>query len=492
MSKEKKLIEVQYELTMDSIKPLREHVCKILKKFNIDSQRIMEVGLAINEWLTNLMKHPASPACEVIVILSVFDNDFYMLKLKDKAEPFVKFDYYIHELEKDSPEIGHGIFVLREYFEFATYSIKRPGFYDFNQLCLPISQTSSMHLNKPRIAFISDDNVLTVYLSFLLRAKYHLDVMTTGSELLDNLKSIDYEVILVDSILPDYDSDNLRDLLAHNKQYSLIPFVYLLNTEKQLAELRTAILPIDEFIIRPLRKEHLIKIVKRVIKRTRKQSQKENYFDSKHELVINQLPKHCGNFNVNQWTLLKSDDCSNFLLKSHRANHDYIILGDVISQSKNKNVYASIYAGFIKAAIATLIESNPIEHVLEKLSSLLFNDDALEKVIATVLLIDLDHEDNVIHIINAGHAHPLVISEHEVRQSHIQGDLLGLAEMTHYQIESIKLKKNEHHVNNLKKLLQKNATLNLNDQVLQLKSTFEDLIHYQDWKDTTIVMIEKA
>jgi sigma-B regulation protein RsbU (phosphoserine phosphatase) len=511
MSKEQKLIELHADINGSGSKVISEQVAKILKKFNIESQRIMETQLVLSAWIKNLQEHPKTKVSKLHLIFSVFDNDFFMLKIRDNSTPFNDFEYYLHQLEHDSKEIGHGMFVMREYFTHATYSSRHPGVYEYNQLCLPVSQSSSMQTNKPRVLILSDDKVLSMYLSFLLKKDFLIDSLSSGSELVEQIKNKKYEAVLIDSVLPDCDSGDLRDSIIHNKKFKHIPFIFMANTENEMNDLRTTLLSIDEYLIKPIKKNKLLKLLNRVVSRKRNvagQFELPNYHS---KLLKAKLPTRMHNFSIAQWSFQKEGTCTNFLIHVHKQENDYLVLGDLIKHMQDDNYQAAIYSGYVRAALSALLTILPFEEVLDKISSMMFNDDSFDAVISTVVLIELNHKEGLINIINAGHISPMIISPNLLRQASVNGDLLGLTDDSHYNIERIKLEKDEslvlfsnglldlgegafqkeYHLNNVKRILQKNAHLSLDEQSLQLKKKFEEMINYQDWSDTTVVFIGK-
>ena len=134
-----------------------------------------------------------------------------------------------------------------------------------------------------KVLLIEDDEVISKMISIALKAEHIVfDVVDSGREALEYAETYDYDILVVDLILPDINGyDVIKEIRAHTPQIPILILSGLTDSKQKIKGLGCGA---DDYLTKPFDVQELIARLRAVLRRTCGYSDSCIYVD---DLVIN-------------------------------------------------------------------------------------------------------------------------------------------------------------------------------------------------------------
>jgi two-component system cell cycle response regulator CtrA len=119
-----------------------------------------------------------------------------------------------------------------------------------------------------RVLLVEDDRTASRGISLILKANGAVvDIADTGSEALELVRSYDYDILLIDLMLPDMNGDSLvRQLRA---AHITTPVLILSGLSQPQTKVKALAAGADDFVTKPFDKEELVARMHAIVRRSR-------------------------------------------------------------------------------------------------------------------------------------------------------------------------------------------------------------------------------
>lgn len=255
-----------------------------------------------------------------------------------------------------------------------------------------------------------------------------VDCCTDGEEAIELTKKHNYDVVLLDIVMPGKDGFEIRKMIRKNNPY--LPIIYLTaivdTTYSDLLE-KIASDQATYYMKKPFELPHLLKMLRTVIKTHRSEDQTRKYYNVLEENL--NLASEVQHLLLPDW--ITTED--NFIMSSlyrpvYKVSGDifeaikispgryFIILGDIAGHGIQAALYMSAIQALLKTLIMTAGDDIRIDDILNRLNSFFCIDMHGENYM-TCLAALFDFNKNKLQFISAGH---LSFFMHDVKSGKTQ------------------------------------------------------------------------
>jgi two-component system OmpR family response regulator len=112
-----------------------------------------------------------------------------------------------------------------------------------------------------RILIVDDDAEITASLSMLLKEKYDVTVASNGFSAIDKLKDLDFDLILLDLLMPGLDGAGFVEAMRDRGNATPI---LLISASKSAAE-KARVLQVTDYLLKPFHIDELESKIDRLI-----------------------------------------------------------------------------------------------------------------------------------------------------------------------------------------------------------------------------------
>lgn len=222
-----------------------------------------KIQLALSEIATNLIRH-SSVKPSKLQLECLWDDQLYQLRIKDDGSA-IPSSAMTPDLEAilagDVQTGGYGLAMLFDQFKQIEYTTSQAGINQW-QLGIPLSQAKK----RQHILLVDDDAIQLQMLEIYLEA-HQVTAFSSAAEALKWLQSNQPDLIISDICMPELDGLQFRNRIHQMHHLNLTPFIFLTgDNDEQLAQ-KLVQEGIDDYLLKPITKEHLNRIAERVLLR---------------------------------------------------------------------------------------------------------------------------------------------------------------------------------------------------------------------------------
>ncbi len=222
-----------------------------------------KIQLALSEIATNLIRH-SSVKPSRLQLECLWNDQLYQLRIKDDGSaipPSAMKPDLEAILAGDVQTGGYGLAMLFDQFEQIEYTTSAAGINQW-QLGIPLPQEKkSQH-----ILLVDDDAIQLQMLEIYLEA-HQVTAFSSAAEALKWLQNNQPDLIISDICMPELDGLQFRNRIHQMHHLNLTPFIFLTgDNDEQLAQ-KLVQEGIDDYLLKPITKEHLNRIAERVLLR---------------------------------------------------------------------------------------------------------------------------------------------------------------------------------------------------------------------------------
>jgi len=426
------IAELFREPTLRDVAALRHRLAAFLEHRPLPQQIKQNFILATSEIITNIIKH-AKQKPHYVAIQMQETRESLTLCIKDNGSAFSDFSSKLasSKITQDRLQTsGMGLYLVGHLFPHLNYQVSQH----------PISNCFSLpyfyHQPSPFpiiIAIVEDSPSQQHLLQSYLQENYTVKLYASAQALLDDLPHQHIDLIISDITMPETDGITLRNKLADSTNNDLIPFIFLTSqTDTEIRQVATS-LGIADYLVKPISKQQLQHVITRVM--IREQHLRERLTAAIDQSVTSlfkpSLPNNIVNYQTRLYTRSATAGGGDFVFFSQKNDKSLLILADVMGHGTKAKFFVHSYAGYLRGLIHSLANFDSPAEILTNLSSCLLQDPILETMIATLLVITMDNNNQLV-LASAGHPQPILLGNNGYTYVDVHGGLLGLNAQTSY------------------------------------------------------------
>jgi sigma-B regulation protein RsbU (phosphoserine phosphatase) len=307
----------------------------------------------------------------------------------------------------------------------------------------------------PKILFVDDDPSMSRLFKYNLeKAGYNCTVANSVAEAMDLIKKQIPDVIVSDIMMPNTDGFEFRKMVLDIPSLKDIPFIFLTAKGSEEDILEGYDLGITDYVVKTAGPKLVVAKVSAIIKSLGNERKKivselqEATSSLKTKVVPDTFPVFEG-FDISHLHIpFKGIPGGDFLdYYQLDPNNLAIILGDVMGKKWGAWYFAYAYAGYIRSALRSVMQSadeySPAD-ILQQVNLTVYGDTKISEVFATLSIIIINNQTMELKYSGAGDI-PIIYknSEGELLSIKSKGLLLGFSKIGNYDDNVIHLKQGE-------------------------------------------------
>ena len=436
------LLEATFTPSLEASRKARQALREAMEEACIDQELGNKFQLAVSEIAVNLVNHSHPPPQRMKIIFGRSSGEWILDVLDDGGE-FSSFDNQMapQPLGDDLEENGMGLRIVASLFdryEYTPGSMRRGG---DNRFRVSMS-SSSIGTGLPRIVLADDDPVIRRVLETYLSGNYDVVPCSSAGEAVEALNSQSVDLVISDICMPDVSGIELCRKMSGDARTSTIPFIFLTALDDAKTHRTLEELAIDDYLVKPVNKERLLTVTRRVLKRAShvKSRLEERLDDAITSSLHPSLPTRLGGYETSfRW---RSAGAGGGDLLYHRQCTEgvVVVLADLMGHGEQAKFFSHAVAGYLHGMLGGAVDSPSPAAILNKLTEALKEDRVLRKTIVTLLVVFLK-DDGEVRVASAGHPPPLITRDGKFIAMDVGGPLPGLVSGHSYEEISVRLNK---------------------------------------------------
>jgi len=427
------------EAKLENVREIRNKVSTFLETSRLSDSVKENIALVLSEILTNIVQHSTPKASEMSV--KVYQDDhFIFLNIVDNGGHFKQLIELVECQKRSSMEklfqvSGMGLNFVATLFPDVKYIEETHSGVTTNRMIISVEKS-----NKKRIAVVDDDISMLSVMRIYLENDYDIETFESPEKALQELSTQEFDLVISDISMPQIDGLMLKRSLASSEKTSTIPFIFLSANEEFETQNSAVDLGIDDYLIKPVRKEQLLIVIRRVLNRSQKfREMLGNRLDEKITNALRPaLPKKIDTFRIEVRSRSATAGGGDFIFYEPSKNGLGFILGDIMGHGEQAKFFAHAHAGFLQGLLVNAVSRTPPSYWLNSLSVAAGDNSILNKTLVTCLAVELQ-DNNMLKVASAGHLPPIIVNSFGLYEADVSGGLPGLAAESNYEEQLIHL-----------------------------------------------------
>lgn len=435
------LLELSVAADLDGVRCLRRACERALLSHGLAEEMRSKLCLGITELATNAVKHGQPPARTLYLSIRR-EGARWDFCLRDDGGSFEDFNHSLTAISQANPlgagellEYGMGLPLVAE---LLSGIVRLAG----QGNCYVWSLENSQYM--PLVAVIDDDIVLREMIKLYLEDKYRVQLLSSSAEALDALLEQRVDIVISDIHMPDMDGLTLRRRLAERENTAFTPFIFVTGQDAQDQRELAYSLGIDDYLTKPLVREHLREVVGRVYRCSQRLiSAAKQSVDSGITLQLQpKVPSCAGGFRLALAHQAAEAGGGDFVFhRAENARHT-LVLGDCMGHGAQAKVFAHAYQAYLSGALNNLDLTADAGQIISQLSNAMQVDELLGQSLLTCIVLQWQQE-GLLEVACAGHPMPWVFTGSSASQLNCGGVLPGLMAGVTYTVKQFRLSPGE-------------------------------------------------
>jgi DNA-binding response OmpR family regulator/anti-sigma regulatory factor (Ser/Thr protein kinase) len=420
-----RIFEAERAATLEDVSWLRKAIARALEDLRLATALIEDMQLVMSEIGANIVTHGEPPATLIAVSIDIAATGL-TIEIIDDGGAFADFHEAINRVPAPSFDdmeaiSGRGLGLVRDALNHVEYVIGDRNHFTGRRSLGPI---------RPTVLVVEDSSILQQIYRGYLKAGYKTIGCSSLEEARVALRDCHVDIVLADVHL----GDGLGTAIAHDVETigsHHAPPVVLISSDTS-AETRELALRLgaEFFVGKPVRASVMRDTINLALTRAvmRRARLVQSFARDVDKLVSTPIPNRVGAYRAKCASGTASTGGGDLILHWKRKDGDRLVLVDVMGHGIAAKAWAIAYASIIR----TLNHCHPdltAFELLTELADFAWKETALEHIMATVLIVDLDSEGAT--VASAGHPAPLLV-RHVVHPINVVGPLLGVMPPTPY------------------------------------------------------------
>lgn len=299
--------------------------------------------------------------------------------------------------------------------------------------------------NIPKILLVDDDTAVCKLFQYNFNsAGFNCKTALNSEEGFKIAKDFYPDLIVSDVLMPGIDGIEFRKNLIQDNELKNIPFIFLTSKKEEKDILAAYELGINDYVSKASGPKVLTAKIKAIIKSLTNERQKlvSEIHSAVNTIGIKVTPEEAPKFSgyeISQWHQsyegIPGGDFIDYLKLDE--NNLLVVLGDVMGKKWGAWFFAVAYAGYIRSAIRSAINSskdfNPSE-IIQEVNKSVYEDSKISEVFITLSMIVIDKKNNEVKYCGAGDL-PIILKKNsgEVCKIKSTGTLLGFSSDSNYE-----------------------------------------------------------
>jgi sigma-B regulation protein RsbU (phosphoserine phosphatase) len=431
------LLEARQNLDLKTPGQLRQALTQVINQCVPDVAIRQRMLLCLSEAVTNLVLH-AQDKPDHIRIRFGNNRSSWWLDIFDSSRPWPlnknPDDNLLFEFQ--DIENGRGIALMHSQCDELNYHAGNDS--QPNQLRLQWSYPKQQ--KRQTILIVEDNDSLCRLYQAYLDDTFNVITAANGYHALQQLTTQKIDLLLSDIRMPEMNGLSLRKKINQQAAHQLIPFVFLSAEDDQLIQQQATNLGIDDYLVKPVNKIQLLKIIQRILGRSQQiHTQLSERINKNISASLKpQLPASANGWRLQVACRDTGSGGGDLLLHKDFAGKTQLLLSDIMGHDDSAKFFSHACGGYIHGLLQSMqINSNPAL-LLEQISNYAMVDKLLSHVTLTCCSIQLS-EQGKITLASAGHPAPLLLSANKIETVAVGGVLPGLIADYPYQSRELNL-----------------------------------------------------
>ncbi|MFO1161059.1 MAG: SpoIIE family protein phosphatase [Reyranellaceae bacterium] len=423
-----RLLDETVPASLIGVSTLRRALRLRLVELRLAGSLIDDIQLAVAELGSNIVKH-GRPSASRLRLLVGLQRDLLRVDLEDDGGSFDALERTLREAPKarnDARLSNMGLDFVRAGIDSLQY---RPGTPNRTVLL------RRLHGRRRRILLIEDDAVLRDLYGEMLARQFDLQKAASLDEARAIARQESFDLIIADLHLADGKGNEAASWSQADDGTPPAPLIIL--TADQRPSVRTALARegVDAVLHKPVTARDLLAVARGSLARAARQRASAltalGALLNGRDVTRTDIARH-------GWDMVRGGQSAglgsgDFILVLEGPEQTRVVLADAMGHGLKAAVSTLALTGALRALNAISNSSPP--RLLSALNSAMMADDALGRLLATVLVIDL-FPGGRFEVATAGHPAPLVVSRHGLRRVPASGILPGLVKDAEFSAAS--------------------------------------------------------
>ncbi len=427
----------RFQPTLLNVRTLRQYISNLFGRMAVDSEKSGQIQLIVSELLVNFVDHSDPVPTEVITRIHR-DVSGWVLEILDNGGEFVDFAEKIASADNDPmSEGGRGLFLLREYFPDFNYSQVDDDGKRLN--CLTVN-LGHLEDHRPALLLVDDDEAHSQLLYYYLQESFRVTLCPNVEAAFAALAKDSIDLILSDIQMPGCSGLEFRQRLISEGISDSIPFLFITSQQDDSVGYTAAELHIDDYLIKPVKKEQLNRVVRRVLKRSAqvKLQLVEHFGRQLTQMLRPKLAEKMGALDCAWYDQAAEAGGGDMILGEYQKDRSIVFFADLMGHGIQAKFYAHALAGYVRGMVVTMDADATAGDLLTRLSAAFFSDKVLSATLMTCVVLVV-HNDGRIEIANGGQPEPMISTEGGWDALPINGCLPGLIDNCEYETYKLRL-----------------------------------------------------
>lgn len=435
------ILDLSVDADLDGVRHLR-HACeRALRSQGLTEEAQSNLCLGVTELATNVVKHAVPPAKHLRMVIQR-NAQRWQFSLHDDGGAFAGFNQHLADIEKQSAldsdvllESGMGLSLIAHLLPGIVRLEQPANCYEWF-----VESTRPM----PVVAVIDDDLILREMIKLYLQDSYQVRLFASPAEAVAVLTKQRVDLVISDIHMPDMDGLTLRRLLSEQGNTALTPFIFVTGQDGQDQRELAYSLGVDDYLKKPLAREHLREVVGRVYQRSQRLvNAAKQWVDSGITLQLQpKVPVSAGGFSLALAHQTADVGGGDFVF--HRVDNALhtLVLGDCMGHGTQAKVFVHAYQAYLSSSLSNIDVSAGAGQILAQLSHAMQVDELLGQSLLTCLVVQWQ-PDGLLQLASAGHPMPWLFTSSDAQQVRVGGVLPGLVAGVSYPVTQLRLSAGE-------------------------------------------------
>lgn len=466
--------------------------------------------LCLSEAVTNLVVH-AHPSPQQISMHFARDESGWCLDIIDGSNSWAPTQKLNDNLLLKFTEIEHGRGIALLHSQCDKLSYTTDDSKQLNQLRLHWSYPAPKV--QQTVLVVEDNNSLRFLYQAYLSKNFTVLTAIDGYQALEHLKNHKIDLVLSDIRMPEMNGLSLRKKINQQGNCELIPFIFLTVEDDEMIQEQAFQLGIDDYLLKPVNKTQLLKIIQRVLGRSAQvYNQLTQRIDKKISASLKPALPVCSNgWRFEVASRNTGSGGGDLLLHKDFATMTQLLLTDIMGHDDSAKFFSHAYGGYMHGLMQAMQTDKSPAELLEQISHRALTDKILSQITLTCCSVQLSDKGKI-RLASAGHPSPLLISPQNIQSVPTSGVLPGLLPDVQYRNTELQIEAGQRlafftdglfesaNDNNSRSKLQQRiseallATLNLPiaQSLQRVMMVFDQITEAQPNDDALLLLIEPA
>ncbi len=293
--------------------------------------------------------------------------------------------------------------------------------------------------NRKNILLVDDEkSIIDMYGMAFEMENFNCTKTTSVTQAIQEINKNKFDAIISDINMPELNGYSFRINLLNNEKTANIPFIFLTSKDDYNSTMKGYDLSADEYISKTTNPTLVVRKVKSILERARKESKQVvaeivNSVKETNEELIEMTPPLIEGIKINHLHLPFMDIPGGDFIDYIKINEENTAVVLCDTQGKKWNAWLVGFAllSYVRSIIRTqfqLSASNDPAQILDKINKFIYNDEKLSTFFSSISVVVINSKTKEINYCGAGDLPLLLLSGNTVKEYQSEGLVAGITE----------------------------------------------------------------